>query len=144
MENFTPIPAFLGGAMIGTSASLLLLFNGRITGISGIMSQIFYTSSKNELSWRLLFLCGLVLGAICFNYLYPNLFEPRQDYPLFLLIASGFLVGIGTRMGNGCTSGHGICGIANFSHRSIFATLTFMISGMASVYFFRHILEINV
>ena len=143
MENFTPIPAFLGGALIGISASLLLLFNGRITGISGIMSQVFNTS-KHEVSWRLLFLCGLILGAILFNYFYPNLFAPRQDYPLFLLITGGFLVGIGTRLGNGCTSGHGICGIANFSLRSILATLTFMSSGIVSVYLFRHVLEISI
>lgn len=141
MENFTPISALLGGALIGLSITLLLLFNGRMAGISGIMNGLF-NSPKEESRWRFTFLSGLVLGAVIFQYISPDLFSPRQDYPLWLVAIGGFLVGIGTRLGSGCTSGHGICGIANLSRRSIFATLTFMGAGMLTVYFIKHILEL--
>lgn len=143
MENFTPVSALTGGALIGISATLLLLFNGRMAGVSGIMNGVF-DSSRNEMSWRLAFLAGLVIGAFLFNLIVPDFFTARQGYPLGLLAAGGFLVGFGTRMSNGCTSGHGICGIANLSPRSILATLTFMAGGIITVYIIRHILELTV
>ena len=139
MENFTPLSALLGGALIGLSATILLLFNGRMAGISGIMNGLF-NSPKDERNWRLTFLCGLIIGAIIFQTISPDFFAPRQGYPLWLVAVGGFLVGIGTRLGNGCTSGHGICGIATLSIRSIFATLTFMGAGMITVYIIRHLL----
>jgi len=139
VENFTPYSALLGGALIGLSATILLLFNGRMAGISGIMNGLF-NSPKNEFIWRFAFLCGLIIGAIIFQFISPDFFIPRQGYPLWLIAAGGFLVGIGTRLGNGCTSGHGICGIASLARRSIFATLTFMATGMITVYFIRHFL----
>ena len=141
MENFTPFSATAGGALIGVSVTLLLLFNGRIGGISGIMSGVFL-APKNDRLWRLIFIAGLVLGAFIFNLLVPDFNIPRQNYPLLLLGAGGFLIGFGTRMGGGCTSGHGICGIANLSIRSLIATLTFMTAGMITVYIIRHSLEL--
>jgi uncharacterized membrane protein YedE/YeeE len=139
VENFTPLSALLGGALIGISITLLLLFNGRMAGVSGIMNELF-NSPKNERIWRLIFLIGLILGALIFHFFSPGFFIPRQGYPLWLVALGGFLVGIGTRLGSGCTSGHGICGIANLSKRSIFATLTFMATGMLTVYIIKHIL----
>ena len=131
----------LGGAIIGLSATLLLLFNGRIAGISSIMNGVF-NSPKNEMSWRSAFLVGLIVGALLFQFIAPDFIAPRQGYPLWLVAVGGFLVGIGTRLGSGCTSGHGICGIANLSLRSIYATLTFMVSGFITVYLLKHIVEI--
>lgn len=142
MEYFTPVSALLGGALIGISVTLLLLFNGRIAGISGILNGVFILP-RNEKTWRILFLLGLILGAALFNQLMPNFFSPRQNYPFWLLVSGGLLVGFGTRMGSGCTSGHGICGIARLSIRSILATLTFMASGIFTVFIIRHVLELN-
>lgn len=142
MENFTPYSALLGGALIGLSATLLLLFNGRIAGISSIMNGVF-KSPKHEVSWRSTFLAGLILGAVLFQLIAPDFVSPRQGYPLWLVAVGGFLVGIGTRLGSGCTSGHGICGIANLSLRSILATLTFMATGFITVFLIRHVLELT-
>lgn len=137
MENFTPISALLGGALIGISVSLLLLFNGRMAGISGIMNGVFSAPKKEEV-WRTLFLVGLIIGAALFQFLTQDSLSAREGYPLWLIIIGGFLVGFDTRLGSGCTSGHGICGIANFSIRSIGATLTFMASGMLTVFILKH------
>lgn len=138
MENFTPVSALLGGLLIGFAITVLLLFNGRMAGISGIMNGIFY-APKAETQWRVVFLSGLVTGAFLFQKISPELLTLRTGYPLWLLALGGFLVGMGTRLGSGCTSGHGICGIANLSMRSIVATLIFMTSGFISVYVVRHI-----
>jgi len=142
LENFSPLSALAGGALIGVSIIILLLFNGRMAGISGIMNGIFI-SPQNEKTWRFVFLIGLILGAVLFQALSPDVFSARQGYPLWLVAAGGFLVGIGTRLGSGCTSGHGICGIANLSKRSIFATITFMATGMICVYIIKHVLGIS-
>jgi uncharacterized membrane protein YedE/YeeE len=138
MENFTPYSALAGGILIGISATLLLLFNGRIAGISGIMNGLFF-AQKNDRLWRGVFLVGMIFGAFIFQLLFPDFNVPRQNYPLLLLVTGGFLVGFGARMANGCISGHGICGIARLSIRSIAATGIFMLSGMLSVYLIRHI-----
>ncbi|MFO6421933.1 YeeE/YedE family protein [Motilimonas sp. KMU-193] len=124
MENFTPWSALAGGMLLGLSAVILLLFRGRIAGISGILSGLF-TPHRGDTSWRVLFLVGMMLGALV---LIPLGFS-IPDMPsssLLLYIAAGFLVGIGTKLGNGCTSGHGICGMGRFSMRSVVATLVFM------------------
>ncbi|WP_305906501.1 YeeE/YedE thiosulfate transporter family protein [Methylomarinum sp. Ch1-1] len=142
MENFTPYSALLGGALIGLSAIILLLFNGRIAGISGIMNGVF-KSPRDEVSWRSLFLAGLIIGALLFQWIAPGFVSPRAGYPLWLVALGGFLVGIGTRLGGGCTSGHGICGIANLSLRSILATLTFMATGFVTVYLIRHVFTLT-
>jgi uncharacterized protein len=142
MENFTPFSAFSGGILIGLAATLLLLFNGRIAGISGIMGGMM-NADRKELFWRTAFLAGIVIGAFLFNQIKPGFYLPRENFPVWLLACGGFLVGFGTRMGNGCTSGHAVCGIARFSVRSIAATLTFMTSGFLTVYIIRHVLGVS-
>lgn len=141
MENFTPYSALSGGILIGLAATLLLLFNGRIAGISGIMDG-FINVSREELYWRIAFLVGIVMGAFLFHQIQPDFYQPRENFPVWLLALGGFLVGFGTRMGNGCTSGHAVCGIARFSVRSITATITFMASGFLTVYIIRHVLGV--
>lgn len=141
MQNFTPISASLGGSLIGLSTVLLLWLNGRIAGISGIFHGSI-PPRKNDFMWRILFLFGLIIGSMIY-YLLPQIhFTPRTHYPIVLLIFSGFLVGIGTKLSGGCTSGHGICGIARLSSRSFTATIIFFIFGLLSVYFVRHIWRI--
>jgi hypothetical protein len=141
LQNFTPVSALIGGALIGLSAFILLWFNGRIAGISSIMNGLFTTSGPNR-HWRITFLLGLMLGAAVWQLLAPEAIALRQNYPTALIMAGGFLVGFGTRLGSGCTSGHGICGIALLSPRSIAATLTFMASGFLTVYLIRHVLQV--
>jgi len=138
--NFDLTGSLVGGLLIGLSVSILLLFNGRMAGISGIMKGILKPS---ESVWRLTFLLGLIIGASAYTYLSTDEFTPRQGYPLWLIVVGGFLVGIGTRLGSGCTSGHGICGIANGSRRSILATLIFMSTGIGTVYLLRHVVGID-
>ena len=129
--NFTPFSAFVGGAIIGFAVVLFFIGNGRLAGVSGIASN-FLTSKKNRID-NLLFLIGLVIGPILFSIFINNEipFLITDSFPL--IIFSGLLVGIGTRVGGGCTSGHGICGIGRFSLRSIFATITFILTGIATV-----------
>lgn len=142
MENFTPFSALAGGALIGVSVTLLLLFNGRIAGVSGILNGVFFAPKQDKL-WRWLFLLGLVLGALLFNVGVPDFNSPRQHYPLPLLAIGGFLVGFGARMANGCISGHGVCGLANLSLRSLVATCAFMGAGMLTVYIVRHVVGLS-
>ena len=141
MENFSPVSALTGGALIGLAASLLLLFNGRIAGISGILAGSLFLRRQERL-WRLLFLVGMVVGASVYQYVGGDLSGIRTGYPLPLLIIGGLLVGFGTRLGSGCTSGHGICGLARHSRRSIVATLIFMVFGGVSVYLIRHVFDV--
>jgi len=140
MSHFTPLSSLIGGALIGLAASLLLLTNGRIAGISGIAGGILSGYGKRELSWRLTFLIGLV-GA---GWLIAAAFPEAVTYDIvrsrWSLIAAGLLVGIGTRVGNGCTSGHGVCGISRLSPRSMVATATFIFFGVAAVTIVRHFL----
>lgn len=137
--NFTPVSAFIGGALIGVSATLLWLTLGRIAGISGILGQALRGASGADRAWRILFLAGLPAGAwlaVQFGWAAaPGL--PAAGLPL--LVAGGLLVGFGTRLGGGCTSGHGVCGLARLSPRSLAATLVFMIAGMASTFVLRHL-----
>jgi len=143
MENFTPYSAFSGGILIGLAATILLLFNGRIAGISGMMGGLI-NAPRSELWWRLAFLAGIVIGAFLFHQIQPDFYQLRENFSIGLLAFGGFLVGFGTRMGNGCPSGHAICGIARFSIRSIAATVTFMASGFFTVYMIRHVLWVSV
>lgn len=140
MENFTPYSALAGGILIGLAAVLLLVCNGRIAGISGIMGGLLTTYKIEEWAWRIAFLVGIVSGAFMFHLIKPDFYQPRENFPVWLLALGGFLVGFGTRMGNGCTSGHAVCGIARGSIRSIAATITFMASGFLTVYIVRHVL----
>lgn len=121
-----------GGALIGLSAVLMLLFNGRITGISSIVGSLLINKSMNERLWRLLFIIGLLLGAGIYINIYGEL-NIHMQASRSLLIISGLLVGVGTNLGSGCTSGHGVCGIARLSKRSITATLIFISVAMLTV-----------
>ena len=130
LEAF-PTQPLLGGILIGISAALLLAFNGRIAGISGILYNLLFNPlSSSERGWRMAFLIGLIGGGYL---MLPVEFELRQGYSSILLIVSGLAVGIGTRIGNGCTSGHGVCGIGLMAGRSMVATVTFMATGIITV-----------
>lgn len=121
---------------------MLLWLNGRIAGISSIMSGLFTTAGANR-HWRIAFLSGLLIGTALSQALAGVVLMPRQDYSNWLIIGGGLLVGIGTRVGSGCTSGHGICGIALFSKRSIVATAIFMACGLATIFVLRHLLSVS-
>lgn len=141
MENFTPYSAFFGGSLIGLSAALLMYFNGRVAGISGMIAgAVDIKNSENH--WRLYFLGGLVLAAVIFN-LFVSHAPATYSRSTLLLILSGILVGYGTRLGNGCTSGHAVCGMARLSIRSIAATVTFMAVAVLTVFITRHLLGMS-
>lgn len=131
MTEFTPVTATIGGALIGSAAVLLMALNGRIAGISGIASGMMIAPVEDRL-WRVLFVLGLITAPL-FWYLgaVPIAFD--LSAPLPLIIVAGALVGFGTRLGSGCTSGHGVCGVSRVSARSIVSTLTFMGTGIATV-----------
>lgn len=139
MENFTPYASTLGGTMIGLAVAGLYYFNGRILGISNIAYELLKKGSREHRLWRLVFLSGLFCGGLLLLLLKQ---ETIGTSPISLggLALAGLLVGFGSSLGRGCTSGHGICGISRLSPRSITATLTFMGSGMITVYIVRHVL----
>lgn len=142
MENFTPISALIGGGLIGLSAVLFMLLNGRIAGISGIAGGLI-APVAGDWPWRLAFVLGLVAGPLIYMALGGPL--PGIRFPMASkagLIVAGLLVGFGTRLGGGCTSGHGVCGVSRLSRRSLAATATFMFWGFATVYFLRHVLHL--
>lgn len=128
------INATLGGVLIGLSASLMLVLKGRVTGISGIFYDTFFF--KKEHLWKLFFILGLLLGGLLLRVLLPSSFNMGLDLSAVRVVVAGVLVGFGTKLGSGCTSGHGVCGISRFSIRSILATLCFMASGIATVLVF--------
>ncbi|MDB2354297.1 YeeE/YedE family protein [Candidatus Pelagibacter bacterium] len=131
ISNFTPFLSFLGGLLIGLSVVIFFVFNGRLIGISGIASN-FLTSKDNRFS-NLLFLIGLIIGPIVYKMFSQEEINISISNSFYLLAFAGLLVGAGTRIGGGCTSGHGISGIGRFSLRSIVATVTFMIVGILTV-----------
>jgi uncharacterized membrane protein YedE/YeeE len=126
------VPLF-GGALIGLAAVLLLFWNGRIAGISGIVAGVLRPAA-GEVAWRVTFLAGLLAGGILLAVVYPDALALRAPRSLALVALAGVLVGYGTRLGSGCTSGHGVCGIGRLSPRSIVATLVFMATGALTVY----------
>jgi uncharacterized protein len=137
VENFTPYSALLGGSLLGLSACLLMLSLGRVAGISGIVAGLF-AAAHDDRSWRSAFVLGLIAGCFVVRL-------ARADgEPIVItagvpaLVLAGLLVGFGTRLGNGCTSGHGVCGLARLSPRSLAATLTFMAAGALTVFVMRH------
>jgi len=136
--SFTPASAAAGGALIGLAAGMLLLLSGRVAGVSGIAGGTL-RPVRGDVGWRIAFLAGLVAAPMCYA-LVRGLPPITFDVSLPVVAVAGFVVGIGTRYGAGCTSGHGICGIARLSPRSIVATLVFVASGMATVYLLRHLL----
>lgn len=130
------INALLGGVLIGAAVSIMLLFNGRVTGISGIIGGMFHPVKK-DFSWRLFFIMGLIAGGFILNYFRPESFIQSSSATTFDYILAGLLVGFGTLLGNGCTSGHGVCGMSRFSVRSFAATITFIVFGIISVVIFK-------
>ena len=130
VENFTPISGLIGGLLIGLSTALMILFNGKIAGISGIVGGLLVRKGS-EVGWRAVFVVGLLLGAFVYMLATGGLIPVNLQASLPVMVVAGLLVGFGTRLGSGCTSGHGISGIARFSKRSIVATLVFV--GMAMI-----------
>ena len=130
--------ALLGGTLIGLSAALLLLFNGRIAGISSILSGVLF-QIKGDTLWRATFIAGLLSGGLLAPLVFHREFVFELNAPLPAIIIGGLLVGFGTRLGSGCTSGHSVCGIARLSPRSIIATIVFMFSAMVTVALVRHV-----
>ncbi len=137
MTEFNPLGGLFGGILIGISISILLFFNGRITGISGIMSALL-SPKRGEWLWRLIYLCSMVAGVVVYKEIFSVSDAPRAAHSLTFFIIGGLLVGFGTRLGNGCTSGHGICGLSRLSLRSFVATAVFMLTGAFTVYIIRH------
>jgi len=133
---FTPASALIGGAIIGAAVALFVTLNGRIAGVSGILGGLARPQA-GDISWRVAFVAGLIAAPLALLAALPDI---RVDTSYPVLVAAGLLVGIGTRYGGGCTSGHGVCGVSRASPRSIAATVAFMAAGFATVYFVRHLI----
>lgn len=131
----------LGGGMIGLAATLLLWLNGRIAGISGIAFGLA-DRARGDTAWRIAFLLGLIAAGGVTLQVWPHA-PPREAFPRLLLIVAGCLVGVGTSMGAGCTSGHGVCGLGRFSRRSLAAVVTFMITAFITVFVMRHLVGVS-
>ena len=129
--NFTPIPAFVGGMLIGLAVIIFLVGNGRIAGISGIVDNLFF--SKNNRLDNILFIVGVILGPIIYQTVTKSIIPFTITTSIPVVILGGIFVGVGTKIGSGCTSGHGICGISRFSIRSIVATSVFLTTGVLTV-----------
>lgn len=145
METFTPVSAAIGGILIGLASGILWLANGRIAGVSGILGNLFQVRD-GQFPWRLAFLVGLPIGAVAGLGVGPSVISdmsaavPDIPFDPVSLILTGLIVGVGTYLANGCTSGHGVCGIARLSRRSIAATGTFMATGALAVFVVRHVI----
>jgi uncharacterized protein len=139
VEDFTPVSGLIGGLLIGISTSLMMLLNGRIAGISGIVGGLL-ARTGSEVGWRAVFVVGLLLGALVYVLATGGTLPVNIQASLPVMVIAGLLVGFGTRLGSGCTSGHGVSGIARFSKRSIVATLVFMGTAIATVYVTGHVL----
>ena len=131
------ISALVGGILIGISATILLAFNGRIAGISGIISNAI--KFKNEDNWRWIFITGMLLGGFFYEYIFTSEATPLSSFLPGTMILGGLLVGLGTRLGNGCTSGHGVCGLGRLSFRSLIAVIVFMITAIITVFITHHL-----
>ncbi len=138
--HFTPWMSLAGGALLGIASAAFILVSGRVLGISGILGGLLMPR-RGDTSWRVSLLLGMVLAPVTLSLLAPDLISaPRIEAGSGTIVAAGLLVGLGTRYGSGCTSGHGVCGLSRLSPRSLLATLAFMASGFAMVYLVRHIL----
>lgn len=135
--NFTPWSSLAGGALIGLAATLFILLNGRIAGISGVVGGLLHPL-KGDVLWRVTFITGLVIAPVLFQAAFEQP-DIEINASTLTLIAAGLLVGVGTRYGSGCTSGHGVCGLSRRSPRSLVATATFMASGFLTVFVIRHL-----
>ena len=138
--NFTPLSALAGGILIGLSAVLLLTVNGRIAGISGILHGLVAPEKPDDLDWRILFLAGLIAAAFLYRLLNGMDNSIALEASIPIVGVGGILTGIGTAVGSGCTSGHGICGLARGSSRSLAATISFMLVGGITVFILRHVI----
>lgn len=138
--HFTPWTALAGGILLGIASAAFILVNGRVLGISGILGGLLMPK-RSDASWRVFFLLGMLLAPATLSLLAPGLISaPRIASDNLTILAAGLLVGLGTRYGSGCTSGHGVCGLSRLSPRSLVATLAFMASGFATVYVIRHLI----
>jgi uncharacterized membrane protein YedE/YeeE len=140
MENFTPLASTFGGILIGLAAAGLFLFNGKILGISNITGELLNPRWHGK-AWRLTFVAGLLAGGLLLQLIYPQALSVASPRSLVVLVLAGLLVGYGSSLGRGCTSGHGICGISRLSVRSLAATAIFMLTGVATVYVTNHLLN---
>jgi uncharacterized membrane protein YedE/YeeE len=139
MAEFNWINGLIGGILIGISATILLAFNGRITGISGMVNGAI-SFNKND-AWRWLFLLGMLAGGAIYEFVLSTQPTPTSKFAPLTMIIGGLIVGLGTRMGSGCTSGHGVCGLGRLSMRSLVAVLTFLASAFVTVFIVRHLLN---
>jgi len=139
MTEFTPGSALAGGLLIGVSASLLLILNGRIAGISGIVAGLFQRDFR-EVAWRAAFVVGVVLAPLLYRVLFGPLPPVTFDASIGVIVVAGLLVGFGTRLGSGCTSGHGVCGLSRASPRSLVATTVFVLTAIVTVLVTRHLI----
>jgi uncharacterized protein len=142
LAHFTPFASALGGALLGVAASLLFFLDGRILGISGIAAGATSAPAGDRL-WRWVFLAGLLTGALALAVVDRGALAYASESSVPIAIVAGILVGVGTRLGNGCTSGHGLCGLARLSRRSIVATLVFVATGALTVFVVRHLLRVE-
>ena len=140
VNSFTPVASAIGGALIGLSAVLLMLFNGRIAGISGVLARLFPPYAGSEVGSALAFTMGLILAPLCYSVAICGPVPQTVFSFVLLMAAAGLLVGFGTVYGSGCTSGHGVCGLARLSRRSVVATAVFMTVAFATVFAVRHVL----
>ncbi len=138
--HFTPWTALTGGMIVGLAAAMFALLNGRIAGISGIIGGLF-SAHKGDIAWRTAFVGGLIIAPVVYS-LFATLPARQFDADYLTLIIAGLIVGVGTRYGSGCTSGHGVCGLSRFSLRALVATLSFMGAGFVTVFVTRHLLAV--
>ena len=131
MHDFTPVQALVGGALIATSLAIMLIATGRIAGLSGIFAGLL-AGRRGDWAWRAWFITGMLIVGVAFELARPETFDRGARIPLWLVAVSGVIVGVGTRVSNGCTSGHGLCGMSRLSKRSIVATMVFFATGVAT------------
>lgn len=140
IENFTPISSLIGGILIGIASSIMLLLNGKIAGISGITKGIISSdTSAEDRKWRIFFISGLLLGGLGIVVFMPEMTAKSSEFSPVQIIIAGLLVGVGTSLGNGCTSGHGVCGLGRRSPRSLASVTTFMAVGFFTAYLMFHV-----
>ena len=139
-QNFAPYASLIGGVIIGLAALLLMLTHGRVMGVSGILGGIVMPSDKSDIGWRVLFVIGMLAGPFAVIHLLDRPVDIMPAASGMILPVAGFIVGLGTAIGSGCTSGHGVCGLARLSSRSLVAVGAFMATGIATVFLVRHVL----
>lgn len=138
--HFSPWTALVGGVLLGLASAAFILINGRVLGISGILGGLL-VPRRGDINWRVFFLLGLLLAPVTLSWALPGVIAaPRIEASSLAIVAAGLLVGVGTRYGSGCTSGHGVCGLSRLSPRSLVATMAFMASGFITVYVIRHLI----